>query len=158
MLLSAIRATSTIWWTNSRSRRRNSVLLEAGYEPKDSPSRLEFDFCHERRESPSRSGRQYSTEAPHAVELHLDIWDSDLHQSAIDSEAVFRGPGNTSAWNENDFPALADEEAFLTSGLARVSSLVHPLDSYVVPLRNRILLEPTRARLGTLESSRAACR
>ena len=88
------------------------VLGDAGYAPKESRSSKEFIFVIPGGE-PSRSADQYSPQAPHAVELHLDIWDPGLHgaPSIPTLFSVYRS--KTYHGTELTFPALADEDAFL---------------------------------------------
>lgn len=89
------------------------ALIEAGYCQKSSPSDQEFVFLMPGAGEASRSAVQYSTHAPHAVELHLDIWDSGLRtlpamprQFSVERTRIHRVPGFA-------FPALSDEDAFL---------------------------------------------
>ena len=89
------------------------VLVEAGYVPKDSPASQEFIFVMPGAEAPSRSGRQYSADAPHAVELHLDVWYSDLHGLPSLPNLFTVDRAKTHEWNGFAFPALTDEDAFL---------------------------------------------
>lgn len=89
------------------------VLVEAGYALKDSPSKQEFIFAMPSAAAPSRNGRQYSADAPHAVELHLDVWDTDLlHLPRLpDLFTVERATPHE--WDGIVFSALTDEDAFL---------------------------------------------
>ena len=89
------------------------ILLEAGYVPKDSPSKHEFIFVMPGAEAPSRSGRQYSADAPHAVELHLDVWDSDLLRLPTLPNLFTVERATPHEWNGFVFPALTDADAFL---------------------------------------------
>jgi hypothetical protein len=89
------------------------VLLEAGYAPKDSHSSQEFVFVAPGAATPSRSGRQYSADAPHVVELHLGVWDGDVH-GLPPLPNLFNVEGTEiHEWNGFTFPALAEEDAFL---------------------------------------------
>ena len=88
------------------------VLIEAGYAPKDSPSDQEFGFVLPGAAAPSRTGRQYSADAPHAVELHLDVWHGNL--SRLPSPKLFAVErAKLHEWNGITFPALTDDDAFL---------------------------------------------
>ena len=89
------------------------ILLEAGYSPKSSCSSQESIFVMSGMGEPSRSAVQYDARAPHAVELHLDIWDSDQHKLPMLPQQFFVERAETSYWNGFAFPALADEDAFL---------------------------------------------
>jgi len=89
-----------------------SVLREAGYKAKKSRSTKESIFLSAERE-PSRSAEQYSAAAPHAVELHTDIWDDEMHGIPA-MEGVFAVEQATAKhWNGISFPAQSDEDAFL---------------------------------------------
>ena len=61
----------------------------------------------------SRGPEQYSARAPHAVELHLDIWDSEKHGLPSMPSLFSVNRTRTHQWNGLAFPALADEDAFL---------------------------------------------
>lgn len=89
------------------------VLLEAGYSPKASPSCQEFIFLMPGKGQPSRSGEQYHARAPHAVELHLDMWDSDMHGLQLIPKLFLAERARTHRWNGFAFPALGEEDAFL---------------------------------------------
>jgi len=89
------------------------IVLEAGYRPKSSPSSQESIFVMTGMGEPSRSAEQYDVRAPHAVELHLDIWDSDQHKLPIMPRQFFVERATPHSWSGFAFPALADEDAFL---------------------------------------------
>jgi hypothetical protein len=89
------------------------ILVEAGYTPKNSRSSQEFIFVIPGTRAPSRSPEQYSARAPHAVELHLDIWDGNMHGLPSISNLFSVGRARTREWNGFAFPALTDEDAFL---------------------------------------------
>ena len=89
-----------------------SVLIDAGYSPQESRSSKESIFISSTGE-PSRSGRQYSPQAPHAVELHTDIWDSALHRVPAIPSLFSVARARTQRWNGLTFPAQTDEDAFL---------------------------------------------
>jgi len=89
------------------------VLVEAGYCQKHSRRNQEFVFVLPGTGEASRSAEQYSAQAPHAVELHLDIWQSDLstlpatrRQFSLERTRIHRA-------GELAFPALTEEDAFL---------------------------------------------
>jgi hypothetical protein len=88
------------------------VLLDAGYKPQDSRSSKESIFVSPGGE-PSRSDRQYSPQAPHAVELHTDIWDSRMHRLPPLPSLFSVAQARTHHWNGVTFPVQADEDAFL---------------------------------------------
>jgi hypothetical protein len=89
------------------------VLVEVGYSPKLSSSSQEFIFLMPGQGEPSRSDEQYEARAPHAVELHLDVWDSDLLGLPLIPRLFSAERTETHEWNGLAFPALAEEDAFL---------------------------------------------
>jgi len=89
------------------------ILAESGYRAQRSRSSQEFKFVTPDRGEPSRSAEQYQARAPHAVELHLDIWDSDLHGMPLMQRLFSVEQAETHQWRGLAFPALADEDAFL---------------------------------------------
>jgi hypothetical protein len=89
------------------------VLVEAGYISREIPSTQDFIFLTPGRVEPSRGDAQYHAGAPHAVELHLDMWDSDLHGLPLIQSRFFAERAKTHQWNGFTFPALEDEDAFL---------------------------------------------
>jgi hypothetical protein len=88
------------------------ILLESGYASKASPSRVEMVFVIPGGK-PSRSAEQYSQRAPHAVELHTDMWDGDLNRLPHIPNPCFLDRAIIRHWNGLTFPALCDEDAFL---------------------------------------------
>jgi hypothetical protein len=97
------------------------VVVEAGYCPKLSLSRQEFSFLTPGTGSAPRSPEQYSAQSPHAVELHLDILDSDLLPRMPGVFSVNRP--STHQWNGLVFPVLRDEDAFLLQVLHACSHM-----------------------------------
>ncbi len=89
------------------------VLVEAGYNPTASHSSQELQFVMPGTGEPSRSDEQYEARAPHAVELHFDIWHSDLLGLPLLKGLFLMERTETHQWNGFTFPALADEDAFL---------------------------------------------
>ncbi len=89
------------------------VLIEAGYTQKDSPSSQEFIFVLPTAEPPSRGSRHYSADAPHVVELHLDVWDGDRNRLPALPNLFAVERAKAHEWNGLTFPALTDEDAFL---------------------------------------------
>lgn len=87
------------------------VLTEIGYVSKISPSSLESIFLLPGTE-PSRLN-QYRADAPHAVELHLDIWDGDLHRMTSIPRLFSVDRVVRQSFNGFEFPAMADEDALL---------------------------------------------
>jgi hypothetical protein len=89
------------------------VVVEAGYIPKPSISKQEFIFLMPGTGNASRSSAQYSARSPHAVELHLDIWESDLHRLQRLQGLFSVNRTRTHRWNGLTFPVLTDADAFL---------------------------------------------
>ena len=89
------------------------VLVGTGYTPKDSPSSQEFVFVTPAAGGASRGSRQYSADAPHAVELHLDVWYGDLNRLPALPKLFTVERAETHEWNGLTFPTLTDEDAFL---------------------------------------------
>ena len=89
------------------------VVLSARYVAKDSRSSQESIFISPGRELPSRGGRQYSAQAPHAIELHTDIWDGAFHKLPGIPRLFSVDRTCTRRWNGMTFSALDDQDAFL---------------------------------------------
>jgi Uncharacterised nucleotidyltransferase len=89
------------------------VLTSAGYNQKPGVSRQDSVFVIPGTRPPSRSSDQYFAHAPHAVELHLDIWDSEQHELPLMPRLFSVERATTQHWRGFAFPALADEDAFL---------------------------------------------
>jgi hypothetical protein len=88
------------------------LLTDAGYRSKISRSSKESIFIASAAE-PSRSDVQYSPQASHAVELHTEIWDHDMHGVHEVPKLFSIGQARMQNWNGLTFPAQADEDAFL---------------------------------------------
>lgn len=88
------------------------VLIQAGYTTKDSRSSKESIFITPRGQ-PSRGDQQYSPQAPHAVELHTEIWDSKMHKLPPLPNLFSVAQARTHHWNGFTFPGQRDEDAFL---------------------------------------------
>lgn len=88
------------------------TLLESGYTSKHSPSSVEKVFVTPGGK-PSRSAEQYSPRAPHAVELHTDMWDANMHQLPQLPDLFFLDRAISKHWNGLTFPGLCDEDEFL---------------------------------------------
>jgi hypothetical protein len=89
------------------------VVVEAGYSPKPSVSGQESIFLMPGTGNASRTPEQYSARAPHAVELHLDIWDSEQYKLPLMPNLFSVNRTRTHQWNGLAFPVLTDEDAFL---------------------------------------------
>ena len=88
------------------------VLVEAGYITKESRSNKELIFVSPGGE-PSRGAEQYSAYAPHAVELHADMWDRSMHGVLPIPNLFSVEQAITRHYSGFAFRALADEDAFL---------------------------------------------
>jgi hypothetical protein len=89
------------------------VVVAAGYSPKLSISSQESIYLMPGKENASRGPEQYSAGAPHAVELHLDIWDSDVHRLPSMPSLFSVNQSRIHEWNGLAFPVLTDEDSFL---------------------------------------------
>ena len=89
------------------------VVAEAGYSPKLSISSQESIYLMPGKESASRGPEQYSAGAPHAVELHLDIWESDVHRLPSMPSLFSVNQSRIHEWNGLAFPVLTGEDSFL---------------------------------------------
>lgn len=95
----------------------HSVLLGGGYCRKASRSSQEWIYMQPASGEPGRGARQYEPDAAYAVELHLDIWDDELHSLPALPRlfSVERAvPHDASGCS---FPALRNEDAFLVQVL-----------------------------------------
>lgn len=88
------------------------VLIDAGYKPQRSVSAKEFIFISPGAK-PSRGDSQYSSETGHAVELHTDVWDNEMHGLPPIPQLFSAEQARTRFWNDLAFLALPDEDAFL---------------------------------------------
>lgn len=93
------------------------VLTDAGYVAKQSRSSREAIYVipdgeqlYSGSRRPSRAQRAVEL---HAVELHLDIWDSGMHGVPSISNLFSVRRARVQHWNGLTFPALAVEDAFL---------------------------------------------
>jgi hypothetical protein len=89
------------------------IVVDAGYNPKPSTSSQEYIFVSPGTGVATRSPEQYSARAPHAVELHLDIWDSEQHGLPSMPGLFSVERTRIHQWNGLTFPGLTDEDAFL---------------------------------------------
>jgi hypothetical protein len=89
------------------------ILVDAGYISKESRSSQESIFILPDRSVPVRGPAQYSADAPHAVELHIDVWDKDLCGLPALPPLFSVEKASLRAWNGYSFPGLADEDVFL---------------------------------------------
>ncbi len=88
------------------------VVLDAGYISKETHASQQFIFVSPGGEA-SRTALQYSARAPHAVELHTDVWERGLHGVPSIANLFSVARARTKRWNGYAFPALTDEEAFI---------------------------------------------
>jgi Uncharacterised nucleotidyltransferase len=89
------------------------ALVKAGYVPKRSHSSKEFIYVKPSLGEPRRDDKLYEAQAPHAVELHLDTWDSEQTGLRLTGIPSFLEKTITREWNGLTFPSLNEEDAFL---------------------------------------------
>jgi hypothetical protein len=65
------------------------------------------------RAIPPPDDEQYEAHAPHAVELRLAFWDSDVHSAFLTEPKFSVDNIKTQRWQDTVFPALPEEDAFL---------------------------------------------
>ena len=88
------------------------ILVEAEYNSQNSISDKEFGFVTPGAK-PCRGDGQYSLQAPHAVELHTDLWDNEMHGLEAIPKLFSLGQPRMQHWNGFSFPAQTDADAFL---------------------------------------------
>ena len=88
------------------------ALIHAGYAPQQSVSAKEFIFVSPGAKA-SRDDSQYSAQAGHAVELHTDVWDNEMHRVPRIPQLLGADQATRRHWNDCAFPALSDADAFL---------------------------------------------
>jgi len=93
------------------------VLVEAGYVLRPSYSSQEFKFLMPSMGKAPANEEQYEAHAPYAVELHLDIWDSDAHKVPLRQPLFLLDNATTRQWGGFAFPVFPDEDAFLVQVL-----------------------------------------
>jgi Uncharacterised nucleotidyltransferase len=89
-----------------------TVLEEAGYFLSNHKTN-EFAFLMPSRAIPPPDDEQYEAHAPHAVELRLAFWDSDVHGVFLTEPKFSVDNIKTQRWQDSAFPALPEEDAFL---------------------------------------------
>ncbi len=97
------------------------LLEAAGYRLKPAISDQEFVYLLAGVDAPSH-GRCYAPEF-HAVELHLDVWDSDLNRLPMMDPLFSVERTVTRRIGELSFPALTEHDAFLLQVLHTCSHL-----------------------------------
>jgi hypothetical protein len=90
-----------------------NVLLQAGYSLKLPHTSQEFIFLPTQSGESWRNDDQYAAGVPHAVELHLDIWDRGQYKLPPMPRLFLVERTSIHLSNGFAFPALADEDAFL---------------------------------------------
>lgn len=89
------------------------IVLAAGYRLKPRLSRQELIFVSSAGGPPSRTPEQYSPSSRHAIELHLNIWNTDQHPLPHIRNLFSPARTQTHHWNGLRFPALHSPDAFL---------------------------------------------
>ena len=128
MRLYATRATSTTWSISQSLPLAQTVLEEAGYflsNAQDERIRI-LDAIEQRYRRPD--DEQYEAHAPHAVELRLAFWDSDLHGVFLTEPEFSVDNIRTQSGRDSVFPALPEEDVFL---LQVVHAFNHVLTGWV---------------------------
>jgi hypothetical protein len=88
------------------------MLVEAGYRPQASRASKESIYVFPGG-APIRGDEQYLPQTAHAVELHTDIWDSNLLRLPPIPGLFSVAQAKTQHWNGLAFPALQDKDVFL---------------------------------------------
>lgn len=88
------------------------VLMEAGYDSRNSLSSKEFIFVTPGAK-PRRGDAQYSPQAPHAVELHTELWDNEMHGLEPIPSLFSLDRAHIRHSNGFSFPAQTEVDAFL---------------------------------------------
>jgi len=102
---------------NESLSRAQSVLGNAGYALKSSYSSPEFTYLMPSMGEPPANEAQYEVQAPYAVELHLDIWDSNKYRVSLPRPLFLMDNARMHQWDRFSFPVLPDEDAFLVQVL-----------------------------------------
>lgn len=89
------------------------VLVKAGYGLSSSYSSSEFKYLLPSMGTAPSDEEQYEAQAPYAVELHRDIWDSDAYMVPLPHSLFLLDRATTHQWSVFAFPVLPDEDAFL---------------------------------------------
>jgi hypothetical protein len=99
------------------------ILAEMGYLSKHTRSSKESLFFMPGTIARSRGSEQYSPRAPHAVELHLDIWDGELLRLPSVARLFTAKRVVIHELEGSRFPALDDADAFLIQVLHAMSHI-----------------------------------
>jgi Uncharacterised nucleotidyltransferase len=97
------------------------ILADVGYLTKQSRSSKESLFFMPGTIPRSRGSEQYSARAPHAVELHLDIWDGEVLRLPSVARLFTAKRVVIQEIEGIRFPALDDADAFLIQVLHAMS-------------------------------------
>jgi hypothetical protein len=103
------------------------VLEDAGYALKKY-KKNEFVFLMPSAGAPPSTDEQYEAHAPHAVELHLAFWDSELHGVALTEPEFSVDHVSAQRWQGTVFRTLPEEDAFL---LQVIHAFNHILNGWV---------------------------
>jgi Uncharacterised nucleotidyltransferase len=104
-----------------------SVLEDAGYAL-IKYNRNEFVFLKRSAGAPPATDGQYEANAPHAVELRLAFWDSELHGVALTEPEFSVDNVIVQRWQGIAFRTLPEEDAFL---LQVIHAFNHVLTGWV---------------------------
>jgi len=107
--------------------RGKCVLDDAGYSLKEHRAQ-EYSFIMPSARTPVVAGEQYEAHAPHAVELHLALWDKERWGVPLAFPRFSADHTRTHSWQGLTFPVLHEEDAFL---LQVIHVFKHILDYWV---------------------------
>src|ERR1700736_2559728 len=113
MRICVIKVTSTTWLMTSPFQLPNRLWLKLDTVRSPQVSSQEYIYLMPGAANASRGSEQYFPGAPYAIELHVDIWDSDAHRLLSMPNLFSVNRTKTHEWKGLAFPALTDEDAFL---------------------------------------------
>jgi hypothetical protein len=103
------------------------MLAERGYFEEVGLCK-QFMFYAPSGQSLTFESGQYHQQAPYAIELHLDMWDSDLSGIPLPWIQFSAEKAQLRNWHGFSFPALPDEDVFL---LQVLHAFQHVLDGWI---------------------------
>ena len=88
------------------------VIERAGYLFRSSTP-THFAFINRQTTKRPEPHEQYDAGTPHAVELHLSLWETETYGSSLAEPKFLTGEVENQTWQGCLFPALAEEDVFL---------------------------------------------